>query len=479
MVLTALFSPILIGASIIAVLFPVQRLRGAWLVLTLSLGTCLGLGITSCTTFFWLILIGPPGGWYYAAEMGLTLILSLLAYYRIQVPVGCSHKEFGSDFAQNSESIKWLRNIFLFLILISVGSFLLKSFLQDPHGKWDAVDTWNFRARWMFRGGADWAYAFSLRAMDGLDYPLLLTVSVFRMWQAIGKDLTAVPILIAGIFTFSSYLLLYSSLALLRGSNQGYLAAIFLMLSTQFLNIGTYQYADVPLAFFILGTVFLLCLKDRFPEHAYTLAGLAGLTVACAAWTKNEGQLFLALVIFVYFILRLRIRNWSRTLKEFAGFFFGLTPVLGTLVYFKINFALENTHIRNDLLTQQGSYLIDIDRYVIVGARWFNKIITFNDGIIWLALVYFCLSGIERSGSAENRRLSPIVLMLLMMCGYFMVYVIYPGNPLDLLSASLRRVMIQIWLTWVFIYFYCVRGPEKHAAISSGPNKIDTGDILH
>lgn len=468
--LTALASPFLIGASIIAILFPKYRLRGAWLVLTLCLGTGLGLGITSCTIFFWLTLIGPPDSYYFAAELSLAVILSLSAYYRIRHSADRAQTDSGINFETNTGTIIWLRNIFLILILISVGSFLLKAFLQDPHGKWDAIDTWNFRARWLFRGGADWAYAFSLRAKDGLDYPLLLTVSVFRMWQAIGKDLIIVPIFIAGIFTFGSYLLLFSSLALLRGSNQGYLAAIFLLVSTQFLNIGTYQYADVPLAFFILATVFLFSLKDRYPQLTYPIVYLAGLTASCAAWTKNEGQLFLALVIFVYFIARLRKRKWSRTLKELAGFVCGLTPVLSTLIYFKLNFALENAHIRANPLKQLGTYLTDIDRYIIVGTKWFDKFLTFNDGIVWLGLVYFYFSGFDRSDLVQKRILSPAALLLLMMGGYFLIYVIYPGNPTDLLSASLRRVIIQFWLTWVFIFFYCVKGPERNASNAANPS---------
>jgi hypothetical protein len=472
MELTAFASPFLIGASIIAILCPGSRLRGAWLVLIISLGAGLGLGITSCTIFFWLTLIGPPDSYYFAVELSLAVILSFLAYYRIRHSADHTQPESGINFETNTATIIWLRNIFLILILISVGSFLLKAFLQDPHGKWDAIDTWNFRARWLFRGGADWSYAFSLKANDGLDYPLLLTVSVFRLWQAVGKDLIAVPIFIAGIFTFGSYLLLFSSLALLRGSNQGYLAAIFLLVSTQFLNIGTYQYADVPLAFFILGTIFLFSLKDRYPELTYPIVYLAGLTVSCAAWTKNEGQLLLALVIFVYFIVRLRKRQWSRTFKELAGFVLGLTPVLSTLIYFKLNFALENAHIRANPLKQLTTYLIDIDRYIIVGTKWFDKFLTFNDGIVWLALAYFCFSGFDRSDLVKKRILSPTVLLLLMMGGYFLVYVIYPGNPRDLLSASLRRVIIQLWLTWVFIFFYCVKGPERNASIPAKPSKI-------
>ena len=432
------------------------------MVLTLCLGAGLGLGITSATIFLWLALIGPPDSYYFAAELSLAVILTFWGFYRLHYSADSIQKDSAFGFDGNPTTIKWLRNIFLFLLLISLGSFLLKTFLQDPHGKWDAVDTWNFRARWLFRGGADWAYAFSLRAKDGLDYPLLLTVSIFRNWQIIGRDLILVPILMAGIFTFGSILILFSSLALLRGQNQGYLAAIFLLLSTQFLNIGTYQYADVPLAFFMLSTVFLFCLKDRYPEISTPIVFLAGLTVSCAAWTKNEGQLFLALVILIYFIARLRKNQWSGTLKEFIVFVSGLAPVLGALIYFKLNFALENTHIRVNPLNQLETYLFDIDRYVIVGSKWMNKFLTFNDGIIWLMAGYLLLSGFDRSDLLKNRFLSPALLLLLMMGGYFFIYIIYPGNLIDLLSASLRRIIIQLWLPWVFLFFYCVKGPEKN-----------------
>jgi hypothetical protein len=314
--LPAFIAPLIIGSSIIVILVPTCRLRGVWLVLTICLGAGLGLGITSATIFLWLTLIGSPDCYYFAAELSLAVMLVSFAFYRMHYSAEATQKKSGLCHETDRATIKWLRNIFLFLLLISLGSFLLKTFLQDPHGKWDAVDTWNFRARWLFRGGADWSYAFSLRARDGLDYPLLITASIFRMWQILGKDPIAVPIFIAGIFTFGSALLLFSSLALLRGSNQGYLAAIFLLLSTQYLNIGTYQYADVPLAFFILGTVFLFSLKDVCPKLSSPLVFLAGLTVSCAAWTKNEGQLFLVLVILIYFVGRLRKKKMVQDPKR-------------------------------------------------------------------------------------------------------------------------------------------------------------------
>jgi len=138
---------------------------------------------------------------------------------------------------------------------------------------------------------------------------------------------------------------------------------------------------------------------------------------------------------------------------------------LVTLFYFKINFALENAHLNTNTLKQLGTYLVDIDRYILVGTKCIYKFFTFNDGIIWLMAGYFFLSGLERSDLIKKRILSHTVLLLLMMCGYFFVYMIYPGNTRDLLSASLRRIMIQLWPTWVFLFFYSVKGPEKNPEI--------------
>ena len=459
--LAAFVYPFIIGASIIVILFPKQKLQGAWLLLTLCLGTGLGLGITSSTIFLWLALVGSPGSYYFASELGLAVILVAVASYRVHYSLCGAAKDSGSDLEKNSETIPWLRNLFLFLMLISIGSFLLKAFFQDPHGIWDAVDTWNYRARWLFRGDAHWSYAFSLRARDGLDYPLLITAAVFRMWQMLGKDTIAVPIFLAGIFTFGTFLVLFSSLALLRGSNQGYMAAIFLFVSTQFLNIGTYQYADVPLAFFILSTVVLFSLKDRYPKNSAPIVFLAGLVVSCAAWTKNEGQLFLALVLFVYFAGQLKKKEWSKTLKESIVFTLGLVFVLGTLLYFKLNFALENGHVNADTLRHLSTTLLDSDRYITVGARFINKFFTFNDGIVWLMAGYFFFSGLDRPDLVKKRILSHTILLSLMICGYFFAYVISPGDPRALLSTSLRRMVIQLWPTWVFLFFYCVTGPEK------------------
>jgi len=267
--------------------------------------------------------------------------------------------------------------------------------------------------------------------------------------------------MVAGVLAVGSILIIFSSLAILRGENQGYLAALFMLISTQFLNIATYQYGDAPLAFFILSTIVLFSLKDHYPNLSFRLLFLAGLTASCAAWTKNEGVLFLVLIILIRFIGEIRRHNWFGILKQFFYFFLGMSFVLSTLIYFKLSFAIANDLVNKTNLKKLGVYLFDIDRYLEVLLGMTKKIFSFNDHIISLLVVYFLISGVARSSFVKKGIASHVLLMSLMLGGYFFSYFISPFNLEWHVKASMSRLIVQLWPTWVFLFFYCVRGPEK------------------
>ena len=461
--LLALISPLIIGAAIIVILLPENSLRGIWLILTVCLGTGIGLGITSSTIFVWLGMIGSPNMGYFTAELSLALILSLLAFYRFRhSQSGNLNKDSALNGEANCAGIQWLKRIFVILLVISVFSFVIKAVFNNPHGIFDAWTGWNYRARWMFRGGDQWMFAFARVSIgDSPDYPLLLTGSIFRMWKILGNDYVAVPIMLATIFTFGSILMLFFSIAELRGKNQGYLAAMFMFISTQFFNVGSYQYGDVPLAFFILSTLILMSLQDYCPRLSYRIAFLTGLAASCAAWTKNEGLLFLVLVGLVQFIGQPGKTDWSNIIKVFSSFLSGLAFVLVTLIYFKLKFAPANDLISHDNIEKLGTYLFDTDRYLLVLTAILKKIFTFNEGIVWLMIVYLLISGFNKSRFPDKRILSYLILMFLMLCGYFLSYLISPHDVGWHIGSSIRRLLIQLWPSWVFLFFYCVQGPEK------------------
>ena len=469
----AFIPPIIIGAAIIVIIFPNGSLKGAWFVLTICLGAGIGLGITSSTTFLWLAEIGRPAAAYIAFEAGFAILLTLLAYYRHRVCQSGRRNDCRPGAAANDLPINWLKNLVVILLLITAGSFGLKTFFEAPYGTVDTRITWNYRARWLFRGGDLWEHAFYTPvAPEGEliddqghapDYPLLITGSVYRGWQIIGNDHVAVPILTAGLFTFGTYLLLYASLAMLRNRNQGYLAVLFLLVSTQFMHLGTDQYGDVPLAFFVLSTIALFALKDRYPAISLQTAGLIGFTAACAAWTKNEGLVFFAAVILVRFIGRIRKQEWSSLAREFSCFILGTLPVMGTLVYFKINFAPRNDLVNVYNLKQSVAHLLNPDRYLIVISEILKKVYFFNDKIVILLVVYLLFSGIDRSGTDKKHIGSHVLLLLLMLCGYTFAYVITTYDLRWHIDSSLRRLFIQLWPAVVFLFFYAVRGPEAVA----------------
>jgi hypothetical protein len=473
MEILAFIPPILIGSAIVVLLFPKFSLKGAWAVFTVCLGSGIGLGITSATIFLWLAWFGRPGAAYIVFEVGSAILLAFIAFYRVHKYRSGSPNASTLDCAENDVRIKWLRRLFIILLIISSGSFGLKSFLGMPYGTIDVRIVWNYRAQWLFKGGDQWKFAFySPVARDAeyeddkghaADYPLLVTGSVYRGWEIIGNDHVAIPIMLAGLFTFGTYLLLYASLALLRNRNQAYLAVLLMLVSTQFLHLGTDQYGDVPLSFFVLSTVALFALKDRFPAITLQTIILAGLTASCAAWTKNEGLMFFVLVILVRFIGQIGKKDWSNLIKEFLYFFLGMLPVMGTLLYFKLNFAPRNDMVNIPTLKATAVHLLDLDRYLIVLAEIFKKVYFFNDKIVILMAVYFLISGLDRSGKVKKHILSHVILLLLMLCGYLFAYVITPYDLRWHIDSSIRRLFIQLWPAWVFLFFYSVRGPERSA----------------
>jgi len=158
--LLAIFTPFLIGSAIIVILFPKDSLKKIGFALTVCLGTGLGLGITSSFAFLWLAYYGQQTSGYFISEFGLALFLVFFSCYRFYLL-----KDTQTDSILRSKTeystIRWLKIFFYLLLVVSVAYYVLKIFGDSPHGKWDAWAIWNFRARWLFRGEAQWTYAFS------------------------------------------------------------------------------------------------------------------------------------------------------------------------------------------------------------------------------------------------------------------------------------------------------------------------------
>jgi hypothetical protein len=350
---------------------------------------------------------------------------------------------------------------------------------RHPHGDWDAWAIWNLRARFLYRGGEQWTAAFSPHlAWSHPDYPLLVSGAVARGWSYAGQETMFVPRLIACLFGAATVGLLMSVLALLRGPGQGYLGGLVLLATPYFLQLTTAQCADVPLGFFFLASVALFEVHDRGGVTGPRLPLLAGLLAALAAWTKNEGSLFLAVTVLARLLGAVRDRSNRNAVRELLAFGLGALPIFAVLLFFKLHFAPAN-----DLIAGQGwlsarDRLLDIGRYVAIVMYFFAAILLIGPGAVVVLAGYFRLVG--RAPSGANRGVPhAAAVVVVMLAGYALVYLLAPA-PLVwyrdglkvifeptwqdltwLMWSSLYRLLMQLWPAALLAFFLATATPEE------------------
>ena len=176
-------------------------------------------------------------------------------------------------------------------------TMFLGAVIYNPHGDEAAWSIWNLRARFLFRAAA--LLARRIFERSHLE-PSGLSAPVAR---------AGCPVLEAGragIHRCSDrhcFSLCRSERRLVGGRARS-LARKSVRLARwnalarhrQLVALSAALYGDVPLSFYILATLALLCLQDRHPEDL-RFSALAGLMAGFAAWTRNEGMIFVVAML--------------------------------------------------------------------------------------------------------------------------------------------------------------------------------------
>ncbi len=187
-------------------------------------------------------------------------------------------------------AVPWYLTALFVLAIVLALTMFLGAVGYNPHGDEGAWSIWNLRARFLFRAGAFWRDAFSSDlAWTHPDYPLLLPGAGGSVLEAQpGRNPPTRPSPIAFLFSLGTAGLLVSALGALRGKAHALLAGTILLGTASFIALSAALYGDVPLSFYILATLALICLQDRHPDNL-RFSALAGLMAGFAAWTRNEG----------------------------------------------------------------------------------------------------------------------------------------------------------------------------------------------
>ncbi len=439
------------------------------LLLRASLSVGYGLGIFSLT-FFLALVYGVTN--LVAVDL-VVFALLLVSFLLLRTRAATS--AIVSSTRQEIHGPPLLHRIltsaFAVALCVAVYSAILRT-LAHPHGDgWDAFAIWNLRARFLFRAGTHWRDGFGpLLSWSHPDYPLLLPGAIANFWIYLGHDDPAVPAIIGFLFTFCTVGILFSALSILRGRTAAMLGALALVTTPFFIEQGTSQYADVPLAFFVLATIALLCLHDYDsvnPFYSPLLHALAGLAAGFAAWTKNEGLLFLCAILAAYFLILVSskiLRDASPQPRQerphdswisFATLLAAVAPAFLLIAWFKLSIAPPGDLFSDPATTLHK--LLDPARYWAV-LKWYVKgFIRFGHwlpipGTLVLLGFYWVASSREGEEPALGFR-SSILALILTLAGYFAVYLITPYDIYWHLRFSLTRLFLQLWPSTIFLFF--------------------------
>lgn len=335
------------------------------------------------------------------------------------------------------------------LCAIAAYAFWVHATLR-PHGEWDAWAIWNLRARALLRGAPDWASVFSNQlAWSNVDYPLLVPVTVARLWAFEGAETTIVPAIVAFTFFASTVATVIVLVGQANGWVSGLLSGAVLVAPHTYVFQGSCQCADIPIAQFVLIAVACAAMARTAGENR-ALIVIAGASTGLAAWTKNEGQL-----LFVAVLIGLAAWPRRQRYQAWGWFAAGATPPLAAVLWFKLRLAPSNYLFGPAAIDSLVERLRDTERWAVIRTQLTEMVPAWGEipgGALLILCVVVALT--VRVGRCELRRCGfGLSVIVLMMIGYILVYAITPLPLLWQILTSFPRLMAQLWPAIVWSLF--------------------------
>lgn len=426
----SLFVAWLVGSAVVTLGW---RRDGNWRTdapLILPLGLIVGLGVTSALFFAASlvstraalvdgaaeILVVAGAGWRFVRQKNAPLLRAAVSH-------------------RGLTWMEWLLATVFFQSAVVAGVVAWRSYAAEPYGGWDGWAIWNLHARAMLRGGPDWPAVLAAPQLSWShpDYPWLVPASVARIWAWAGRETPAAAACVSVAFAAAMVALLVAVVARLRGRTPALLAGLALIGTPFFVTFATNEHADIPLASLMLATIALLAVGE--------MPALVGIAAGLAAWTKNEGLLFAAIVAITVAIRAARISRW----REFGAFLIGLAIALVPTVWFKLALAPTNDLLAAPLAPRFG-HVFEAARHGIILSSWWRDVRQFGE---WTTLPYLAMAlpfaawSLRRRLHDTERLLRPIVVAMLI--GYYAVYALSPQDLAWHLDSSLVRLLLQLW----------------------------------
>ncbi|HVG22070.1 MAG TPA: glycosyltransferase family 39 protein [Blastocatellia bacterium] len=457
-------SPLVIGFLLVCVLWPGARPVRSDFLFKLCISVGPGFGLFSCLYFLQLSLFGPSRKKFAAEVLAVTAALLAALLYRVLRSKGQAAGGSPAASTPKGRLYKAIPVVFFVALASALATFIFYS-LKRPHGEWDAWAVYNMKARFLFRAGEHWRDVFTEPlSWAALDYPILWPGAIAGCWTLIGTDTVIVPVVVAMLFTFATVGVVASSVARLRGQTQGLLAGLVLLCTPYFIMHGADQYSDIPVGFFYLTTLALVTTRDQLWEKDNKLLLLAGLIAGLTAWTKNEGLLFVALVIAARLAVTFHKQGIKARVRQTVPFAAGVIPILMVVFYFKYTIVAHNGYLAPLEESTLFSKITDFSRYRLIADHLIGIGLSFGRwtvSVIPLLAFYLLLLGVKTGAKQKKNAVASLVILGLMMAGFLVMYLITSRDLTWLIVTSLERLISQLWPGLVFVFFLIVKTPEE------------------
>ena len=445
---------ILAGLLIVHLLWPERGWKVTWVKIFLGIG--LGLGQASLLDFIYMLLFSNENGFLFV-QLALFAGLLIVVIFR-------ERKNLRLTFPRVQLS-RWQIILLAGLLIVIILSALsaVNVWAREPHGAWDAWMMYNRAARFIYRDQPGWLGSFS-HQMDPIfhaDYPLQLGMDIAWAWQAVGQETQRTPIVLSGLFMLACAGLLGASLNLTKSSGQASISLILLLGSSLIGNEGAAQRADLPLAYFFLGTIVLIYLYATSKKPGLLI--LAGFMAGIAAWTKNEGSLFALVTLPALFIAFFRQNPW-RVLGWYA---LGLAFPLIIVLYFK-EFLAPPSDVLGNGITRSIQQALDLSRHITILKSFGADFLSFGGwgiGILPILLIYALIFKLALSSELRPAYLAIGLILIMQTIGYYGIYLITPYDLQWHIDFSLGRLVFQLYVPFLFLFFTMVTDVEKAFAV--------------
>lgn len=431
---------VLMGVLLCLALLPAtQRGRLWW---SLAMGPLVGLSFSSCVLFLLMMVADGQPLWVLLVDGLVSVGVSIGVGMRWggRISNGISESFAG---IKKASSISLITPVCLMVTLGMIGAECWNHHRVKPDGWWDAVMIWNVRAKFFVHGTFGLAHNFQVDPMGHGDYPLMLPLSVSRMWGIEGIEYSSDPLVIQGLLLVSLVMLIVVFVTERSGLMLGATAGLVMLSWPAYGEQLSWQIADIPLSAFLLGTCIALTKASSQREKEAVLWWLlmSGFLAASSAWMKNEGLVVMGIAALIAGYI-----SWHRGMMSIGviSFIKGAGPVLLVLGLFKLLYAPTS-----DLLATRTVSMTEL----ITDPTRHEMIWKFIGYLMWqtacwpvLLLVALVVVGVMMGWRISVVGTMIALVFIVALTGSY--YLAYLTTPHDLdwhLGTSIHRLALQVW----------------------------------